>query len=154
MTDIGWNYGIAEPSAGSSLVCVTANVNTHCCRDVDGGRVGNWFFPNGTIVPHYSNSSNYVISRTAFTQQVRLDSRSGIILPIGVYTCKVPDGRNGSVIHTANISLTLKGKNINFFLKFECCLLFVQALLFLALDCILCSKAQCIYLVLLFTLMT
>ena len=90
-------------------MCVTANVNTRCCRDVDGGRVGDWFFPNGTLVPHYWYRPFDVISRTDFTQQVRLERFNETILPIGMYTCEVPDGRNSSVNHTANITLTLKG---------------------------------------------
>ncbi len=46
ITDVG------DEDPGPSLVCVTGNVNTMCCRggDHDGsGPVGNWFFPDGTI---------------------------------------------------------------------------------------------------------
>ncbi len=46
--------GTDNPSdPGPSLVCVTSNVNTMCCRGIDhpgSGAVGNWLYPNGNIV--------------------------------------------------------------------------------------------------------
>ncbi len=50
ITSIGVSNG---EDAGSSLVCVTSYVNTNCCRGMDnpiGDPVGNWVWPNGTIV--------------------------------------------------------------------------------------------------------
>ena len=97
ITNIGRSH-ISQPNAGLSLVCVTANVNEE--------GVGNWFFPNGSFVP---NRTNTAMTRSAFAQQIRLDHNNGTILPIGMYTCEVPDGRNSSVTHTAKITLALKG---------------------------------------------
>ncbi len=57
ITDVGDSYldgdqtNLLEP--GPSLVCVTSNVNTMCCRGGDhpgSDPVGNWLYPNGTIV--------------------------------------------------------------------------------------------------------
>ncbi len=42
-------------------MCVTSNVNTNCCRGSDNpgsDPVGNWFYPNGTIVLGNSANSN------------------------------------------------------------------------------------------------
>ena len=70
ITSIG---AISYFDAGSSLVCVTSNVNTNCCRGHDGGRVGEWHFPNGSIVPRYSDNPNGDFTRSGFTNQVRLN---------------------------------------------------------------------------------
>ena len=111
ITDIGYTDSDYSP-VRSSLVCISSNVNTQCCRRSDGGNVGEWFFPNGSMVPRYSYSDNYYgdFTRSGFSQQVRLNRRNNAITPFGVYTCRVPDGRNSSVIHSANISLLSIGK--------------------------------------------
>ena len=98
ITDIGIG------SVGGSLVCNTANVNTHCCRNMDnpnGPSVGEWYFPDGTIVPRGSVDD---ITRTGFTHQVRLNRRNNAMTPLGTYTCVVPD-MNNAMNHTATIIL-------------------------------------------------
>ena len=67
ITDIGSNASSGD--AGNSLVCVTSNVNTKCCRGSDGGNVGEWYHPDGTIV--YRNSGTVgdnIFTRAGFTQ--------------------------------------------------------------------------------------
>ena len=97
ITDIGVDSG-ADP--GASLVCVTSNVNTQCCRTSDGGNVGEWHFPNGTLVSHNSAGN---ISRSSFTGQVRLNRRNNATLPTGIYECRVPAG-NGT-LQVARVAL-------------------------------------------------
>lgn len=92
---------------GSSLVCVTGNVNTHCCRSSDGGNVGEWYFPDGTIIPRKSSARSANFTRSGSSQQVRLNRNNSAIIPNGVYECRVPS-MNGSVDIIA--SITLKGK--------------------------------------------
>ena len=63
---------------GSTLVCVTTNVNTVCCRGGDNNRmtnatagaVGEWHYPNGTLVPRHGSVVNF--ARVGYTHQVRL----------------------------------------------------------------------------------
>ncbi len=52
ITDVGDSYPpdvfINPIDPGPSLVCVTSNVNTMCCRGSDnpnGGGQGNWLYP-------------------------------------------------------------------------------------------------------------
>ena len=75
INDIGSsNAGYSDPQ--SSLVCVTTNVNTHCCRGADnpnGGGIGEWYFPNGTRILNTPDTNFY---RTRYTQQVRLNHRN------------------------------------------------------------------------------
>ena len=83
---------ITAIDADSSLGCVTSNVTTDCCRASDGGNVGEWYFPNGTMVPRKITahpSANF--TRSGFTHEVRLNRRNSAILPTGIYECRVPD---------------------------------------------------------------
>ena len=98
ITDVGVHHGDAGP--GDSLVCNTTDVNTQCCTDVGG--VGEWFFPNGSMVPR--NSDPGPIVRTGRDNQVRLNFRTRQTSPTGEYTCVVPE-TGGSVIQTAGIRL-------------------------------------------------
>ena len=104
VTDIGVGV-LRHPDPGSSLVCITTNVNTRCCRAADGTTTGNslgdWYFPDGTMVPRNVNSPNGDFTRSVYTHQVRLNRRNNATTPLGTYTCGVPD-MNG---HTATITL-------------------------------------------------
>ncbi len=98
--------------SGASLVCVTSNVNTMCCRGSDNsgeGAVGNWLYPDGAIV---SDDYNYYYRRENFfrsshAQQIRLYRKRDFVSSLaGIYTCEVPDGSNTSLIHRATITLS------------------------------------------------
>ncbi len=115
ITDVGDSYypgsAMNQDDPGPSLVCVTSNVNTMCCRGSDhpgSGAVGNWIYPNGTIV--LGNSAiSYLggFTRSSHTQQIRLNrKRSDVMSPTGVYTCEVPDGSDNTIFHRAIIILT------------------------------------------------
>ena len=82
----------SETNPDSPLVCVTSNINMNCCRGIDGGNVGEWHFPNGTMVPRNSSApSSANFTRNGFTHQVRLNRRNGAVLPTGMYECRVPE---------------------------------------------------------------
>ncbi len=113
ITDVGDSYlpgsSVNQDDPGPSLVCVTSNVNTMCCRGSDhpdSGPVGKWFYPDGTIVIGNNANSNGDITRSYHTLQIRLNrKRTDVLFPTGVYTCEVPDGSNTSINHTATITL-------------------------------------------------
>ena len=114
ITDVGDGFPGENnpPLPGPSLVCVTSNVNTMCCRGRDhlgSGAVGNWLYPNGTIVGGNIANPNGDFTRSSHTQQIRLNrKRTDVMSPTGVYTCQVPDGVNTAMIHTATITLTCR----------------------------------------------
>ena len=83
--------GDSETDPDSSLVCVTSNVNTQCCRGRDGGNVGEWYLPDGTMVHRNSDAPSADFTRSGFTHQVRLNRRNNAMLPTGIYECRVPD---------------------------------------------------------------
>ena len=99
----------ADPDPGSSLVCNTANVNTHCCRgsnNPNGPGLGEWYFPDGTIVPRLATSPNGDFTRTGWTHEVRLNRRNDAMTPLGTYECRVPHMDTTSTeVHTATIIL-------------------------------------------------
>ena len=104
ITDIG---SALPTDPHSFLVCNTTNVNTHCCRKMDNPNklsVGEWYFPNGTIVPRLRDSSNGDFSRSGWTHQVRLNRLNNAMSPLGTYTCVVPD-MNSTMNQTATITL-------------------------------------------------
>ncbi len=74
ITDVGDSYhpgDTSHPDPGPSLVCVTSNVNTMCCRSTDHDgelSVGNWIYPNGTMVPG-NNATNGNFTRSVGFQQ-------------------------------------------------------------------------------------
>ena len=106
--DIG--ESISPENAGSSLVCVTTNVNTQCCRGSDGRRAGEWYFPDGTMVPSDRNNRQANFTRSGFTHQVRLNRRNNAMLPTGTYECRVPHDATEMV--NANITLILRGQGL------------------------------------------
>ena len=105
ITDVGLHVTSGDNiGPGDSLVCVTTAVNTQCCTDVGG--VGEWFFPNGSMVLRNIDdpNQNSQIVRTGRANQVRLNFRTEQTSPTGEYTCVVPD-TGGSVNQTAGIRL-------------------------------------------------
>ena len=106
ITDIGSNATTNRSDPQSSLVCVTTNVNTHCCRSADnpnGGHRGEWYFPDGTRI---LNTKDANFSRTRHTQQVRLNRRNNTMSPTGVFTCEVPNDVDSTMNHTATITIS------------------------------------------------
>ena len=91
----------------SSLVCVTSEVNSQCCRERDGGNVGEWLYPDGSLVPRNSLEPNSDFSINKYNQEVRLNRRNNALWPAGEFTCRVPreDGCNDEM-HVGTISLS------------------------------------------------
>ena len=85
------------------LQCLTDNVNTACCRDMDGANIGEWHFPNGTIIVRKSGNDNAPFTRNGGAQTVFLNRRSYILGPTGPYECRVPDSEG--IVHTSIIYL-------------------------------------------------
>ena len=84
-----------------ALLCVTDLRN--CCRHPYTGEigiaVGNWFFPNGTVVR--SNGNQWDIYRTRGHMIISLHHKKGGVN--GIYRCEIPDTMN--IIQTMYIRL-------------------------------------------------
>ncbi len=113
ITDVGDSYLNGDQTnqvdPGPSLVCVTSNVNTMCCRGGDhpgNGSQGNWIYPDDNIVLGNSANPNGDITRSFHYQQIRLNrKRPDVMSPTGVYTCEVPDESDTATMYRANITL-------------------------------------------------
>ena len=111
ITDIGPQLSDRSDS-GSTLVCVTTNVNTQCCRGKDnpnGGPLGNLFGPSGVLVPGFNSigSAANIFYVVRYTHQLRLGSQGSPIGPLGEYTCAVRATDGNSVI-SAKITISSK----------------------------------------------
>ena len=104
ITDIGTPGGTEPDQPGGTLVCVTTNVNTQCCRNSDGGTGGDWFFPEGGTVTRGNNADLFF--RTGSAQQVRLGRMSGVMEPVGRYECRVLDSNGTEQVAAINILLS------------------------------------------------
>ena len=69
ITGIG-NQPANRTDPRSTVVCVTTNVNTVCCRGSDGRKNGEWYYPDDTIVPSPCGASDFY--RVCYSQRVRL----------------------------------------------------------------------------------
>ena len=98
ISGIGVSNFIETSDEGSALLCVTTNVNQRCCRGSDGGNVGEWFFPDGSMVPRRRDEPENAFARTGYTQQVRLNRKDNAIMPTGAYSCRVPMSGTGTEI--------------------------------------------------------
>ena len=106
ISDIGPQPADNRSDPESTLVYVTTNVNTACCRGADNnnktnataGAVGEWYYPSGTQVLRPSSDIAMDVERVGFTHEVRLASEvSDSAPPLGVYTCQVSEPSTGFV---------------------------------------------------------
>ena len=73
ITDIGTVNGTESNDTGTALVCVTTNINTQCCRRSDGGNRGEWYNPNGTIVPRGTSMLGFFLELAPLNKFVWAD---------------------------------------------------------------------------------
>ena len=71
----------------AALLCLTDRVA--CCRGSDGGAGGDWYFPDGGLVPFEFEDTSIYQNRGA--SRVRLNRRNNAQSPTGVYRCEIPD---------------------------------------------------------------
>ena len=92
---IGEGFEGNQITDGGALECHTDD--TTCCRGIDdppnGTGRGEWYYPNGTVVPPPGNS---IIYRTRNSMVIRLN-RGDFLQPTGVYRCDIP-GAGGEII--------------------------------------------------------
>jgi hypothetical protein len=95
----GWPYRngssilIGEIGEGDdgALLCVTDLIQ--CCRGDDtpgeGGALGEWFYPNGTLVRVQADSDGFYRNRGFGI--VLLNRRNNALFPTGQFCCVIPD---------------------------------------------------------------
>ena len=85
---------LIEVAANSdALRCLTTLME--CCRGSDtngAGSMGNWRYPDGSLVPSQSGGAS--ISRSRGPSSVLLHRINNVTSPTGIYTCGIPDANN------------------------------------------------------------
>ena len=77
------------PNSNNGLQCIADRMP--CCR-FGGGQVGEWFFPDGTMVPGGSGSAFYRNRGYNDDGTVNLNrANTNVIMPTGLFCCEVPD---------------------------------------------------------------
>ena len=78
----------SNTSQNEGLQCITDRMP--CC-DTGQNNSGEWYFPNGTIVPMQSSAASFYRNRGS-DGTVNLERvASDIILPTGLFCCLIPD---------------------------------------------------------------
>ena len=116
ISDIGAQPLHDRVNPGSTLVCITTNVNMYCCRNSDSngnGRIGNWYYPNEDMVNGPASASGRNFTKYVFQHQLRLSSQGAPEGPLGEYRCEIPDGNGRRINATINIINRVSGKLIS-----------------------------------------
>ena len=102
---VGEGFEGVQITDGGALECHTDD--TTCCRGIDnppnGTGRGEWYYPDGTVVPNPDGAGNTSFYRTRDHMIIRLNRKPGIVQPRGVYRCEIPGP--GDVTITRYISL-------------------------------------------------
>ena len=87
-----------------------------CCRSSQGDHLGDWFFPNEEILPHFTASTDIVEARGP--QRVDIWRRNNNVdQPSGIYRCDIPtnavhDDIDISVRDSVYVGLYASGGNL------------------------------------------
>ena len=72
----------------NGLICTTTF--RPCCKD---GKHGEWYYPNGSMVPNKAAGEDFSRSRSE-VGEVRLNRRNNAISPTGIFHCELPVSDN------------------------------------------------------------
>ena len=101
--------GLSQITDGGALECHTDD--TTCCRGIDnppnGTGRGEWYYPDGTVVPPPHGDPGTGFYRTRDHMVIRLNRRL-VTAPVGVFRCEIPGAGGASI--SRYISLSDRGK--------------------------------------------
>ena len=117
---VGEGFEGAQITDGGALECHTDD--TTCCREIDnpnGTGRGEWYYPDGTVVPPPGNSENrfYRTRDHMVIRLNRIDGDRGAFKLTGVYRCEIHGIGEVNVTRYVLIVAECKQKYINFILK-------------------------------------
>ena len=115
ITDIGEQPPYDRSDNGSTLVCVTDNVNLKYCWDgeSEGILIGDWIHNNQPVLS-LNNAAGLtdVFVRIVYTCQLHLAAKGHPTGPVGNYTCSVPHTNGTNATATVSLINVLAGEHI------------------------------------------
>ena len=90
---------VGDYSTGCAIFCTT---NRSKCCSYPADRVGEWYYPNGSIVPNDAAGKDFYRGR-GYNQTIHLSRRNNTQTPTGSFCCELPD--NSDVNHTLCVHL-------------------------------------------------
>ena len=99
ITEIGESNSYTSPHQSNEVQCITDRMP--CCRRF---HLGEWFFPNGEVVPPQGAAVSFYRNRDEYGSVNLNRFNSGVIRPTGLFCCVVPDATNVSQMLCINIS--------------------------------------------------
>ena len=113
--------GFEEPfTDGGALECHTDD--TTCCRGTeipDGTGRGEWYFPNGTVVPPSGSGTGFYRTRDHMVIRLNRIEEADTPMQTGVYRCVIPGA--GGVSLTRYVTLSQSGESCS--ILFETCII-------------------------------
>ena len=88
---------IGDISTGSAILCTT---NRGLCCSIN--RLGEWYYPNGSLVPNNAAGEDFYRSRS-HNQTIYLNRRNNAWSPGGSFCCEIPDSND--MIHRHCVSV-------------------------------------------------
>ena len=90
---------IGERDNGQPLLCFTDLIQ--CCKSNDKKALGEWFYPNGSVVGLINTNEEFYKNRGP--SRVRLHRRENVTSPIGHFCCQIPDATLTNITVCVNI---------------------------------------------------
>ena len=90
------------PNSNNGLQCITDRIP--CCRSHQN-RTGEWFFPNGTVVPIRVNAETFYRNRGQDGTVNLNHLNTNVMSPGGLFCCVVPDATGINRTLCANIGI-------------------------------------------------
>ena len=87
------DIGMTDSDQNKGLQCITDR--NPCCKIGIGKNLGEWMFPNDSVVPIMNNAESFYRNRGEGDGTVNLNrNNSSIMSPTGLFCCKVPDAND------------------------------------------------------------
>ena len=87
------DIGMTDSDQNKGLQCITDK--NLCCKFSNGNNLGEWMFPDNSVVPKRNDAEGFYRNRDEGDGTVNLNRvNSSIMSPTGLFCCKVPDAND------------------------------------------------------------
>lgn len=116
-TGVGLSLNDAGPIENNTVVQASEDFigTLYCVSGSSDFGIGNWYFPNGSLLESHSSNGTFVVVRggSALSNYIALQQVTGVVLAPseeGVYTCEIQD-HNGTLqtLHVGIYNINISG---------------------------------------------